>query len=598
MATKIRVSDYIVKFLEQTGIDTVFLLSGGGMMHLLDAVGKSNKIKTVSQHHEQCCGFAADGYARIKNNLGVAFATSGPGALNLVTAICSSYQDSTPTLFFTGQSKLQHTIQYTKIKNLRQFGTFEADIVPITKSITKNSTMLMKAVDIRYELEKAYHLATSGRPGPCVIDLPVDLQGALIDEAELHAYTPEEITPKPVENKLDSMLAQFQKSKRPLIIAGHGVRVSNTSEQLKSFSQNLKIPIVTTGMGTDLIEYDHDSLVGHVGVKGDRAGNIAVQNSDFILCLGTSLPAMVTGYEIPMFAPHAYKVLVDPDPATHEKQEVKIDLKVELTVEDFFIAVKDKVQNLKYAESESWIRLCKKSKDELKVESEPHNKTGDKMNYYEVIESLNLISEPGDVFVTDAGLPFYLMGQAYKPKNAQRMIVSGALGQMGYALPATTGVCFGAPEKRVICITGDGSLQTNIHELSVMRYHNLNAKIIVVNNNGYVSIRNTQNNYFNGLLVGTDPEHGVPLPDLSLHCKSIGLEYVLIKNRNDLKQNFANSLKQKGPVLIEIIARPDQEVIPTVSSQKMPDGKMVSKPIHDMYPFMNPEKLKEYLIKG
>lgn len=592
----VRVSDYIVSRLEKEGVDAAFLLSGGGMMHLLDAVGRSSKIRTISQHHEQACGFAAEAYARAKGGLGLCYATSGPGALNTVTAVSTAWLDSTPVLFISGQSKVQHTLQNAQIPGLRQFGTFEADIVPIVQSITKYAAFVQHKDDIRYHLERALYAAMTGRPGPVFLDIPIDIQGAQIEVEKLKGFTPPVNRPVDIDPETwQRITAKLMSAKRPLILAGHGLRAAGLADVFRRFVEHTKIPVITNGMSIDLLPFHHPLLIGHPGVKGDRAGNFALQSCDVLLCLGTSLHPMTTGYEIDQFSPDSFKILVDPDPSVLQKQEVKIDVKVQIDNASF---ISNFLRNFAAdtVDYSAWARHGLALKEKYRVEKEPHRKD-EKMNYYEVIEALNETSQEGDFFVTDAGLPFYLMGQAYQPKEGQRLILCGGLGQMGYALPAATGIAVARPNVRLICLTGDGSLQTNIHELATWAYHRLRIRLIVVNNDGYVSIRNTQNNYFNGFLVGTDAGHGVFFPDLAQIAKAYEIPYRKTERRENLHAEMTEFLAGEGPGIFEIFTRSDQDVIPTVTSVRLDSGKMISKPLHEMAPFLPDEATNTAMMR-
>lgn len=598
-----RVADYIAKHLEKIGVREVFLLSGGGMMHLLDAVSRMEHLKYVCNHHEQSSGIAADAYARIKGSLGVCFATSGPGGTNTVTAVAGAYQDSSPVLFISGQSKTSQTIANSKIDNLRQFGTFEVDIIPIVKSITKYSAIIMNAKKIRYELEKAIYLALDGRPGAVFLDIPLDIQGALINPEELLGFDPLEIDEKSStisESALTDSILELQEklksAKRPLIIAGYGIRAAKEVENFRKLINQINIPVVTTSFGTDVLSYDDKLFVGHPGVKGDRAGNLAVQSADLILCLGTSLHVTTTGYELKEFAPNAYKVLIDLDSSILQREGVNVNQKIKCDI-GRFIGVFSKVASEKslFFANSIWHEKCLDFKKTLSVYKEKHQKIPSKINFYDFSEALDLSLLDDEIIVTDAGSAFYVVGQAFRVKKNQRVINSGSLGAMGFALPAATGAAVAAPKRKVICVTGDGSLMTNIHELAVIKKNNLNVKIFIVNNDGYVCIRNTQNNFFNGQLAGTSESSGVLIPNIEKLSIAFDLPFLKIEKDSDLKTGIESVLNSSGPFLCEIVTPSYQEIIPTVSSKRLEDGSMKSKPLHDMYPFMSDSELSKYL---
>lgn len=597
-----RVADYIVDHLEKIGVREVFLLSGGGMMHLLDAVSRREKLKYICNHHEQASGIAADAYARVKGSLGVCFATSGPGGTNTVTAVAGAYQDSSPVLFISGQSKTSQTIAGSKIEGLRQFGTFEVDIIPIVKPITKYAAIVLNSADIRYHLEKAIYLALNGRPGAVFLDIPLDVQGANIEPGQLRGFDPSELKSEGSLNKsiLDKLLMtsldKLKTAKKPLILVGYGVRAAGEVENFRDLVKIINIPVVTTSFGTDVLEYENTLFVGHPGVKGDRAGNFAIQSADFILCLGTSLHVTTTGYELEQFAPNAYKVLIDLDKAVLERENVNVQQKINCDIKTFIQMFSSLVTKENFSlERNQWHEKCLNWKLGFSVYREQHQRKENKINFYDFAEKLDEALADTDVIVTDAGSAFYVIGQAFRVKKNQRIINSGSLGAMGFAIPASTGAAVAAPERRVVCVTGDGSMMTNIHELAVIRKNNLNIKIFIVNNDGYVCIRNTQNNFFNGQLAGTSQDSGVLIPNIEKLANAFDLPYLKIESTLDLKSSIDDVLKSDGPFLCEIVTPSFQEIIPTVSSIRLDNGAMKSKPLQDMYPFMDEDVLKKIL---
>lgn len=592
--TKIRVADYIANFLESKSVTKVFLLSGGGMMHLLDAVSRTEKLGYVCNHHEQASAIAAEGYARQSNKLGVCYATSGPGATNVITGLVGAWQDSSPVLFITGQSKLEQTIKHSGLKDLRQFGTFEVNIVPIVQSITKYAVMLEDATMIRYHLEKAYATALQGRPGPVLIDIPIDLQGALINPDELQAYESEfPLASLPSDKVITDILQRLSAAKRPLILAGHGIRVAEQAAQFEQIIKLLNIPVVTTQLAKDLLAYDNPLFIGHPGMKGDRAGNFAVQNADVILSLGSSLHVLTTGYELDKFAPQAYKIQIDLDENVLQRQQVGVNQQVVCDIASFLQKLSRHCPTT-LATDIRWITMCQRWKHDLAVQNEPHEQKANEINYYDFIDVISDICQGNETIVTDAGSAFYVVGQAFRTKKGQRVIISGALGAMGFALPAATGASFAAPLRTVICITGDGSLQTNLHELATIKHHQLNIKLFIINNNGYISIKNTQDNFFKGHCAGVNKNSGVSFPNLQKIAEAYDISYASITSRAELTQVCKEKLLQTGPMIIEVYANQQQVIIPTVSSEKLASGKMVSKPLDDMFPFMDEAKRKIY----
>ena len=587
-----RVSDYIARHLADYGVRVAYMLSGGGMMHLIDAVGREDRIKYYCNHHEQASAMAAEGYARQTGKLGVCYATSGPGGTNLVTGITGAWLDSSPILFLTGQSKLACTIRGSGIPELRQFGTFEVNIVSIVESITKYSVFLDDPKLVRYHLEKAIYLATHGRPGPVLMDVPLDIQGAKINVDELVGFSPDEKDTSELDGALlDNIRSKIWQAKRPIILAGHGINCAGAGEQFRKFVAALGIPVITTQLAKDLLAYDSPSFVGHPGVKGDRAGNFAVQNADVILSVGCSLHEQTTGYESDGFAPNAYKIQIEIDDAVLKRENVDVAMKVKCSVETFLGKATEGLRIEKTQAHQSWEERCLHWKGKYAVSREPHLLDEGPVNFYEFADCLSEVTGEHASIVTDAGSAFYVMGQAFKLKKGQRYIVSGALGSMGYALPASIGVCADDVNRTVVCVTGDGSLQVNIHELQVIRHYNLNLKLFVINNDGYASIRKTQQSFFNGNFVGSTKSTGVSLPALDKVAESYGLPYVECQGRASMKEVLAKVLATEGPVICCIQAQPDQKIIPSVSSKVLPNGSMKSMPLHHMYPFLDDEEI-------
>jgi acetolactate synthase-1/2/3 large subunit len=521
--------------------------------------------------------------------------------VNTLTGVLGAWVDSSPLLVVTGQSKLVQTIQHTGLQGLRQYGTFEVDIVPMVKSVTKYAVFLNDAKRVRYELEKAIAIATSGRPGPVLIDIPVDIQGAQIDPEQLEGYSEtSEMLKKPSEEIVRGILERLRSAKRPLILAGHGVRVSGSAELFNKWVKSLNIPVVTTPLAADLMEYSNDLYIGHPGMKGDRPGNFAIQTADVILSLGCSLHVVTTGYELDEFAPNAYKIQVELDDLVMKREQVGVHQKVQagvgelLAVAESILSQAQKGQSTLFPKGE-WHSRCLSWKKELAVVNEKHKRIGDQINYYDFNDVLSDLSAEGDTVVADAGSAFYVIGQAFRTKKNQRIIISGGLGTMGFAVPAATGAIAANPQGRVLCVTGDGSLQTNVHEFGVISHNQLNVKMFIPNNGGYVSIRNTQNNFFAGHLAGTSTSSGVSFPSLEKLAAAYGIPYFVARTRSELKDVVKTVLAQKGPVICEIFTPHEQEILPTVSSVRLESGAMKSKPLHDMYPFMDEATLKSYM---
>lgn len=592
---KIRTADYIAQRLQEWGVDTVFMLSGGGMMHLVDSVGRAEGMRAICNHHEQCSAIAADAQARLLGRIGVCYATSGPGATNILTGLVGAWQDSSPVLFLTGQSKSTQTIQGSGIAGLRQFGTFEVDIVPIVKPVTKYAVMVTDPKTIRYHLEKAFHLATTGRPGPVLLDLPLDVQGALIEPESLEGYIPDEITRHPGSNELIKVVDILRNAKRPLILSGVGIRAAGAVDLFRRLVNRMNIPVVTSQFGKDALFYDHPLFVGHSGPKGDRAGNFAVQTADVILSLGCSLHSQTTGWENSLFAPDALKIQVDIDEAVLEREQLNVAVKIKSDVTAFLLDIEPQIG--KGFANDAWRTTCLSWKERFAVNREPHDRSGEAVNYYDFAEELSCALKGNECIVTDAGSAFYAMGQGFRLKENQRFISSGSLGAMGFALPAANGVATSS-DSPTICVTGDGSLMTNIHDLAVTSHYKLNVKLFVLNNDGYLSIRNTQRDFFNGMFVGTGPDSGVFIPSMESQAMTYRIPFLRCERAADLKSVIGQALAMEGPVFVEINALRDQRMIPSVMSEKLPDGRMQSKPLHEMYPYLPQDEVDAELDRA
>ena len=591
---KIRVADYIASELLKIHVGHVFLVNGGMMMHLVDILGRPNGLKYVCNHHEQSSAMAADGYARIKGELGVCFATSGPGATNVLTGLVGAWQESSPILFLTGQSKSTQTIETSGISGLRQFGTFEVDIVPIVKSVTKYAYMVIDPLSIRYHLEKAISVALSGRPGPVLLDLPLDVQGALVNPAELKGYDLNEVNPEPSQEEIRLVLDLLSRAKRPLILAGYGIRCAKAVTQFQKLIDKLNIPVVTTQLGKDTLFFDHPLFVGHPGPKGDRAGNFAIQTADVIVSIGSSLHSQTTGWESELFAPNATKIQIDLDEAILAREKVNVTHKIHSGCLEFINQLlKTQVQPM--APRKEWNDVCQSWKKRYPVYLEPHEIEKNQINYYHFAEELSKSLDYGARVIADAGSSFYVMGQAFRLKQGQRFISSGSMGAMGFAVPTATGVAIASENEPTVCVTGDGSLMTNIHELATISHLKLNIKLFILNNNGYVSMRNTQKEYCNGHYVGADIDSGVFIPSIKSIATSYKIPFFSCSNLEDLPEMIQKVMSTNGPVLCEIIALKDQKIIPTVASIKLGNGKMQSCEIQNMSPLLSAEILEQEL---
>ena len=591
-----RVADFVAKFiLEELDVKHVFTLTGAGIMHLTDGLACNKKLKTICPHHEQTASMALEAYSRATENFGVGIFTTGPGSTNTITGLAGAWQDSVPCLFISGQVKLAEASSQSGIKKLRQFGVQELDIIPIVESITKYAVTITQPEKIRYELEKASHIAKSGRPGPVWIEIPMDVQSAKISD-ELEKFENEQSeNPEINENQIKSVIELLQNAKRPIIISGQGVRIAGAIELLTKFVKLFKIPVVTSYLGIDTIRHDEESYIGKIGVKGERAGNLAMQNSDLILSIGSSLHVSVIGYNYKQFARGAKKIIIDIDEITHKKKTIDIDQFVHADAKDFLnILLKQLTEgdSLNYA---SWLEMCNKWKKKYPTCLPEYKNTKDEINSYFLIEQICKNSKAGDIFVSDAGGTFYAVSQAVTlTKPNQRYIPSSAMATMGYSLPAAIGISI-ATGNRVISFTGDGSLQQNIQEFQTLVEYNLPVKLFVLNNDGYHSIRTSQTNYFQKRYIGESSKSGISFPDTVKIAEAYGVKAFRIDQPSQITDVVNQVLNYDGPVVCDVIVPREQEIIPTVASRVNDDGSMSSRPLEDMYPFLDRKEYKNNL---
>lgn len=589
-----RVCDYIAKFLVNQGVKDVFMVSGGGLMFLTDGLACNKDIKVTCCHHEQAVAMAVCAYAKYKG-FGCGYVTTGCGGTNAMTGLLNAWQDNTPCIFISGQCKRKETLQNVGVKT-RQIGVQEADIVTLVSSITKYSVMINDPNDIKYHLEKAIYLAKSGRPGPVWIDVPMDVQSAEINEDGLRGFSPAELYKEKEEatvNEIKSLKADILKAQRPIIIAGQGIRLSGAIELFDKFVHRYNIPFVTSRMGLDVLPTEDDLYIGRIGNKGTRAGNFAVQNADLVLVLGSRLSVSSTGQQYEFFARNAKVIVVDIDKYEHTKNTVHIEQVINADVSDVLRKL-ELPDDIDYKE---WAAKCKHWKDKWPVCQKEYYDDPTGINMYVFVEELSKALKEDSVVIGDAGSAVYVPPQGLRTTSKhQRYITSGAQAEMGFSLPAAVGVCVARENKEVLAITGDGSLQMNIQELQTLKHYKLPVKLFVWNNDGYLSIRATQRKFFKGRYIGTDETSGVSFPDLAKLVPAYDLRYVKISNAKELPEKLKEVMEYDETVVCEVMTIRDQAVIPTISSKKAEDGRLVSMPPEDMYPFLDREELAEEMI--
>jgi acetolactate synthase-1/2/3 large subunit len=579
----VRVSDYVIEFLESKNVKHVFTVTGGGAMFLNDGVAKSKKITPVFCHHEQACTMAAVSYSKVNNELAVVMPTTGCGGTNTITGLLDAWQDSHKLLIIAGQVN-KHECTYFSGLKLRKLGAQEANLVDIVKSITKFAECVDSPQKIRYYLEKAFYECSSNRPGPVWLEIPLDIQGSYINPEELESFD----EPKKIV-KTSNIESILRESKRPVVIAGNGINLANARNEFKAFVEKYNLPVVCTYLGADLFPEDHRNYIGRTGVKGTRAGNFAVQNSDLVLSIGSSLSIPVTGYKYDTFAREAKIVAVDIDPIEHQKSTIKVDTVIESDILDFINCN----MNMDFKCNEDWMATCNR----WKYKWPTHKSENKKLNLYTFSKTLSdSIKDLKSITICDAGLSYYAMGQSIIIGNKNRYITSGAQAEMGFTIPACIGAHFADPSFKIFGVTGDGSFQFNIQELQTIVHYKLPIKIFVVNNGGYLSIKNTQDKFFSGRYFGINPEFGVSFPSLKKIANAYGFKYTKIDSLKKLKNSMQDIVMETTPIICELMMPKDEQILPTSSTKQLETGKIVSQPLENMFPFLSEEEFNSEMI--
>ena len=598
----IKCSDFIVSFIAESPntANDVFMVSGGGVMHILDSLGKNECLNYVCTHHEQAASIAAEGYTRCTNKIGVAVVTSGPGGTNAITGVMGAWVDSIPILVISGQVKLETTI--LRCPNLRQLGDQEINITDLVRPITKYAVIVTDKRNIKYHLKKAVYLARSGRPGPVWIDVPLDIQGAMIDENKLREFDPIEIDEgfdkHLVKEKTDVLLSRIKNSKRPVIIVGNGVTLSDGKDNLINVVEKLNIPVLTSISGIDLIPSSSRLFLGRPGIIGERPANFIIQNADLLIAIGTRMNLRVIGYSYHTFAREAFKLAVDIDKYELEKPTLKLDLAIHSDAKFFLQTLYQRLteENITPSNLDDWFNYCHKLKQKYPIVTEEHRKNKGYVSSYYFTEVLSEHLKDNAVIVTGNGTAYTSTYQAIKIKKGQRMFANVGCAAMGYGLPAAIGASFGKNRGEVICITGDGSIQMNLQELQTILNHKLPIKIFLFNNKGYLSIKTTQNTFFNGNYVGSTYESGVMLPDMTKIAQAYGYRTEKIHNHEELEKKIPEILNREGAIFCEVMLDPFEKLGPKAASEKKDDGTIISKPLEDLSPFLPRKEFYENML--
>lgn len=606
---KIRLADYIVNFLTEHGVRDCFTVVGGGAMHLNDAFGHAPGIHCTYNHHEQACAIAAEAYARLENKIAAVCVTTGPGGTNAITGVVGGWLDSIPMFIVSGQVRYDTTArfaqQYTDGHPLRAVGDQEFDIVKSVACMCKYATMLENPMDIRYMLEKAWHLAVTGRPGPVWLDIPVNYQGMEIETRDLPGYDPDEddaLLPPPVKDEVaDIVLKKIAEAKRPVIYAGGGIRLSGGYAEFRKAAELLGVPVVTYWNSVDLIEDSHPLYCGRGGNMGDRAGNFAVQNSDLLLAIGTRISIRQVGYNWKTWAREAEVIMVDIDQAEFKKPTLHVDMEIWADAKDFLGAVCRKLEGKKTPvfPGEWWREQCLLWKKKYPVTLERHLKeNGETANVFAFVRHLSESLPENSLTAVSNGACCVVGHQNWHMKKGTRFIINSAIASMGYGLPAAIGLCIAGGRKDTICLEGDGSIMMNLQELQTVVTNRLPVKVFLINNAGYHSIRQTQNNLFKEhTKVGIGPESGdLSFPDYKKIADAFGFPYYSAYSNEEMRKAVAGALAEPGYVFCEIFTDTAQVWEPKSATKRLPDGSLVSPPLEDLAPFLDREELKENLF--
>jgi len=596
---KIKVADYIAEWAAEKKIRHVFTVTGGGAMHLNNAFGKHPKLKCVYNHHEQASAIAAESYARINKKIALVCVTSGPGGTNAITGVLGGWRDSIKMMIISGQVRYDTTVRSTKLK-LRQLGDQEFDIAKCVSTMTKYAEMVIDPLKIKYHLEKAYFLAMNGRPGPCWLDIPLDVQGAYIETGKLARYDSTS-DKKGLPGKISGSVARrvikkIESAKRPVLFAGSAISLNGLEKKFVKMAELLNIPVVTGFNAHDCIDSSHPLFIGKQGTIGDRAGNFAVQNSDLLLVIGSRLNIRQTGYAWDTFARKALKIMVDMDPAEFEKANTKPDMGIHADAGDFIEAIIKAAVKPAKNKNRGWIEWCAERREKYPVVLPEYWKKDKPVNPYCFISVLGDKLAENSVVVAANASACICSFQALKIRIGQRLFSNSGAASMGYDLPAAIGAYYAAPGRQIICLAGDGSIQMNLQELQTIVHNKIAVKIFLFSNSGYHSIRQTQTNFFGKPLVGCEPENGVSFPDAGKIAAAYGIPYIKCGRNSLLRETVGKTLKKPGAVICEMILDPEQPFSPRASSKKLPDGRIVSRPLEDMAPFLGEEELKGNML--
>lgn len=602
---RVRLADYVADFLVKHGVTDVFSVVGGGAMHLNDALGHNKGLKVTYNHHEQACAIAAEAYARLDNRIAAVCVTTGPGGTNALTGVVGGWLDSIPMFIISGQVRYDTTaryaLQYTE-SSLRSMGDQEYDIVKSVAPMTKYAVMIEDPKQIRYALEKGWHLAVTGRPGPVWIDIPVNYQGGFIETDELEGYDPSgddaKLPPAVGDEIIRTVLDEIRNAKRPVFYAGYGIRLSGGYEAFRQAAEKLNIPVVTYWNAVDLIEDESPLYCGRAGNMGDRPGNFAIQNADLILAVGTRISIRQVGYNWKTWARAAKVIMVDIDKAELRKPTIHVEMPVWADAKDFLEKLNEAAE-LPVHEGGAWLETCQRWKRDYPVVLPRHwEEKGQTVNVYAFIRYLSSHLPENSLTAVSNGACCVVGNQAYVIQKGSRMANNNAIASMGYGLPAAIGTCIGGGRETTICLEGDGSIMMNLQELQTILTNKLPIKVFLINNNGYHSIRITQTNLFSEhCKVGIGPEsEDLSFPEFRKIAEAFGYRYYSAHSNEEMKRVVNEVLEIEGPVFCEIFTDTEQVWEPKSSTKRLPDGTLVSPPLEDLAPFLPREELEKNMF--
>ncbi len=572
-------------------------------MHLNDSIGHTEGLHYICNHHEQASAMANEGYYRACGQLAVTCVTTGPGGTNAITGVLGQWLDSIPGLYISGQVKQPTTIAACPELNLRQLGDQEADIKSMVQSITKYCVTITDVKDVKYELDKAIYIAQNGRPGPVWVDVPLDIQGAMVDETTLREFDPAEIHDNIdhalIDRQIDVLLSKIAHAQSPVIYVGNGVRLAKREQEFIRIAEQLQIPVVTAISGSDIIWYNHPLCYGKPGICGDRIGNIMVQNSDLLIVLGTRLSIRQVSYAYDLLAPKAYKVMVDVDAAEMVKPTLNIDLRIHAHLAEFLDKLAGRLSSFATPGFEDWREWGRDIEKKLPTLFDDNPDCDGYANSYKFADELFRQLQSGDVVVTGNGTAYTSTYQAMKVKEGVRVFANQGCASMGYGLPAAIGACVSNTTGKTVCVTGDGSIQMNIQELQTLVTYGLPLKVFVIENESYLAIKTTQTSFFHGHFTGSNPASGVVCPDMEKISAAYGIPFFRVSDNESLKSVISEALNTDGPVICEIKMHPMQTLFPkSASFMDKETGKMSSAPLEKMAPFMSEELQAQCVYKA